>query len=386
MNPSSSFLEVNQQTLDRQAHLLDGIKHFTDNSRLNSHEINRTAVLLDNAEADFCSRKQITRTQLEAMKTEANVNVSGDAAAFIKIQLPLIRKIYPALISREFVSVQPMSQPTMKIFYHDIQRMDTNASMSGDPHARRAFADHGEHNEAAPVAVKRIGMKITSDSVSATEKKLMYENTVEAQQDFMSQHGISLDSELTDALSMEIVREWDRMIIEAMLTDATGGTSSFSAVTPAGISYTDRKVWMESLMESFIDVDTQIYGKSYRQTNFIIIPHTVAGFMSKAAGFVVNPVSPEQQIIQTGGRYFMGTLNNRWRVYVDPFITKCLIGFNDPNNWMYTSFVWSPYILSYFSDPFTDPETFVTKKAIMSRAAMKTVRPDLLGTVDITWV
>jgi hypothetical protein len=382
----TSFVKVRPEILDRHAHMLEGIKHYTDNAKSNELEMNRTAVLMDNAVNDFCKRKGISYQQLQTMTNEANINVSADAAAFVKIQLPLIRKVYPNMITRELVSVQPMSQPTMKIFYHDLIRKPADTSLSAAIHTNRTYADNVEYNEASPTAIAKIGAKITTADVSAVEKKLMYENTVEAEQDFMAYHGMSLDGELSAELGVEVTREWDRMILQDMLDQATGGTATFSTAEPANLTYSDRKYWMETFVEKIIDIDTLIYGKTYRQTNFIVVPHTIAGFMSKAHGFIVNPTGPDQQVIQTGGRYFMGTLNSRWRVYVDPFFpsTQCLVGYNNPGSWLETAYVWSPYILSYFSDPFTDPETMVTKRAIMSRAAMKCVRPDYLGVLTIS--
>ena len=42
----ASFIERNQQLLDKYGHLLDGAKHFTNNPRLNELEENKLAVLL----------------------------------------------------------------------------------------------------------------------------------------------------------------------------------------------------------------------------------------------------------------------------------------------------------------------------------------------------
>jgi hypothetical protein len=93
-----------------------------------------------------------------------------------------------------------------------------------------------------------------------------------------------------------------------------------------------------------------------------------------------------QQAIQTGGRYFMGTLDTRFRVYVDPFLPagKALLGFNNPGNWMETSYVFSPYVMSYFTDTWTDPNTQQRCRSILSRAAKKAVVPNLLGVLTVS--
>lgn len=382
----ASFTEVSQEVLDRHGHMLDKVKHFTNDPKLNQLEANRVAVLMESAVQAFCSKKNCTYAQLQQVATEANINVSGDAVAFVKIQLPLIAKVYPNMISREFVSVQPISQPTAQIFYKDIVRATTDASLSTAIRANKDYANNVEYNEASPTVIAKIKAKITADSITATQKKLMREITVEAEQDFYAYHGMSLGSELDAELPVEITREWDSTILQAIEDGATAGNVNFSMATPAGLTYTERKHWIETFVEALIDADTLVYTKTYRRTNVVIVNATIAGFMSKAQGFVMTQDGTDNMEIATGGRYFMGTLNGRWRVYVDPIRTsnKCLVFWNNPGNWMDTCFVWAPYILAFFSDIFTDPETFVQKRAMLSRSAMKCVRGDMIATVTVS--
>jgi len=377
-----TFTERNEQIFKTFGHLMEGVTHYTKNEDLAKVQQNKMAVLIDNAIKDFGLKTGLP--SYEAIKEAMTTNAS--AATFVKTQLPLIRKVFPSMISQELVSVQPMSQPTTKIFYYDIQRDDAT-SVSADIHNRRTYADNEEYNPNSPKAIKEIVLKITDSSLTAVEKKLKASNTIESYQDIMAYHGINVASDLNFALGAEIVREWDRMVLQYMLDGATGGAATFDQSVPAGITYTDRKVWMETFYEKLIDIDTQIFKKTYRKTNWIVVPAEVAGFMEKMAGFRADDAATvEQKIISTGGRYFMGTLNSRWRIYVDPFFpaNKVLMGYNNASNWMDTCYVWAPYILSYFSDPFTNPDTFVTTRAILSRAGMKCVRGDLLGVLTIT--
>lgn len=382
MRIDASFLKRNEQYQKTYGHITEGVKHFSNDPRLNELEENKMAVMIANATENFCMEKGLS--DYKALKEATTL--STDASTFVRIQMPLIRKVYPSMISREFVSVQPMSQPTTMLFYYDIVRGADGSSLSQEIHDQRTYADNEEYNPSDPMAIKDISLKITSSSVSATTKKLKERHTVESEQDIMAYHGISVEADLVNALSAEIAREWDRVIIQAMLDGATGGASTFDMSVPAGITYGDRKYWMETLYEKMIDIDTQIYKKRYRKTNFCIASADIASFIEKMAGFRADDTSVDQKVISTGGRYFMGTLNSRWRIYVDPFMasTKMLMGYNNPGNWLETSVVWAPYILSYFSDSFLNPDTFVKTRAILSRSCVKVCVPDLLGVLTTT--
>lgn len=376
-----SFLQRNEAQFKEFGHLVEGIQHFTNDPELNKLEENRMLVMLDNAAQGFACEKKFR--DFEHVK-EA-MTLSTDAATFVKIQMPLIRKVYPQMITREFTSVQPMAQPTTKLFYYDLVRED-GTSLSTNIDANKNYSDNEEYDPNDPQAIKEISLKITDSTVSAVIKKLKARHTVESEQDIMAYHGISVENDLTNALSSQIAREWDRVILADMYTNATGGAATFDQTIPAGISYTDKKVWMEGIYDAMIDVDNQIFKKRFVRTNFAICSPDIAAFISKMSGWRADDTGSQSKVIATGGRYFMGTLDSKWRIYVDPMQTsmRMLMGYNNPGDWLQTSFVFAPYILSYFSDTFLNPDTFVKTRAILSRAAYKTVVGDLLGIVTVS--
>lgn len=381
----ASFIERNQQLLDKYGHLLDGAKHFTNNPRLNELEENKLAVLFDNAVRATCVENGVDYNTLDITKLEETNQTSTTSIAYmIKTKLAMIGNVYPNMMSRELVSLQPIPQPTYKIFYNDFKR-DDGSSLSSDIHSQRNYANNVEYDPADPTAIKTISFEITSEDVSATTKKLKGNVTIEVEQDLMAYHGLAAMGLITGSMGAELTREWDRTIIADLFAGATGGIAYFNQTPPAGITYGDRKVWMETLFEKFVDVDTQIFKKRFRKTNYIVVPAEQAGFLEKMEGFVPDSVSVERKTIKTGGRYFSGTLKNRWRVYVDPFIEgEILLGYNNSADWTETSYVFSPYEMAYLSPEITNPNTFVKTRAVMSRAARKLVIGDLLGKVVIT--
>ena len=229
-------------------------------------------------------------------------------------------------------------------------------------------------------------MEITSEDVSATTKKLKGSVTIEVEQDLMAYHGMAAMSLITGNMGAELTREWDRTIIADLFAGATGGIAYFNKTQPSGLTYEDRRYWMETLHERFVDVDTQIFKKRFRKTNYIVIPADEAGMLEKMVGFVPDDtMTVDRKVLKTGGRYFAGVLKNRWRIYVDPFIEgEILLGYNNPGDWTETSYVFSPYEMAYLSPEVTNPHTFVKTRAVMSRAARKLVIGDLLGKVILT--
>jgi hypothetical protein len=190
---------------------------------------------------------------------------------------------------------------------------------------------------------------------------------------------------ITGNMGAELTREWDRTIIYDLFRGATGGIAYFNKTEPANLTYQDRRFWMETLFEKFIDVDTQIFKKRFRKTNYIVVPADEAGMIEKMEGFVPDSIAVDLKVLKTGGRYYSGNLKNRWRVYVDPFISgEILMGYNNPGDWTETSYVFSPYEMAYLSPEVTNPATFVKTRAVMSRAARKLVIGDLLGKVILT--
>jgi hypothetical protein len=381
----ASFIERNQQLIDKYGHLLDEAKHYSNTPKLNELEENKMALLIDNAVKATCTEMGVDYNSFDLKQIEETAQTATSNIAYmIKTKMAMIGQVYPNMMSREIVSLQPIPQPTYKIFYNDFKR-DDDSSLAADIHTNRAYANNVEYDPDSPTAVKTITMEITSEDVSATTKKLKGNVTIEVEQDLMAYHGLAAMSLITGNMGAELTREWDRTIIADLFAGATGGVAYFNKTQPAGITYSDRKFWMETLMERFIDVDTAIFKKRYRKTNYIIVPADEAGFIEKMDGFTSDAVAIDQKVLKTGGRYFSGTLKNRWRVYVDPFITgEILLGYNNPGDWTETSYVFSPYEMAYLSPEVTNPNTFVKTRAVMSRAARKLVIGDLLGKVILT--
>ena len=379
-----SFLERNERLHSRYGHLTEGVKSAITGKPLSEQDQNKMQILMDNLMKDQCMQERVDYDNVN-ITALSEQTATGNIAFVVRNDLAMINKVFPNMIAKEICSVQPIPQPNAKIFYTDLVKSSDGTSLSAGINANRNFSNNVEYDPDSPTAIAEIEFKITSDDVVAVEKKLKAHATVEVSQDLMAYHGKDVESILNNGMSAQIAREWDRTIIQNMIDSATGGAATFSKAEPSGLSYQDRKYWMETLYEKMIDVDNAIFKKRYRRTNFAVVGADEAAFIEKMAGFRADATDIAMQQVSTGGRYFMGTLNARWKIYVDPFLTgKILMGYNNPTQWEETAFVFAPYILSYFSPMFIDPNTMGKTRAILSRAAYKAVITDMLGVVTIT--
>lgn len=384
MNKKISFLERNENYHKRYGHLTEGVKSQVTGRVVDHVNQNKMEMLMQNLMEMRCAEYGVDVDSINIAELHEQTSNSG-IAYVVKTELAMIDKIFPNLLMNEIASIQPLDEPVGNIFYTDVQR-DDGTSVSSAIHANRTYGDNVEYNPSSPQAIKELNFVITSDTITTTEKKLKASITIEVQQDLIRRHGKNAESIMTANLASETVREWDRMGIQAMYDGATGGAATFSKTEPAGLGYEDRKYWMETIYEKMIDVDNAIFKKRFRRTNFIVCGADEAAFIEKMQGFKPVDGDVSIQMIATGGRYFMGTLKNRWRVFVDPLESagKILMGYNNPSRWEETSFVFAPYILAYLSPWFVNPDTLRQTRAILSRAGMKVVVGDLLGVVTVT--
>ena len=80
----------------------------------------------------------------------------------------------------------------------------------------------------------------------------------------------------------------------------------------------------------------------------------------------------------------VGSLQNRWTVYKNPYITEnqVLVGFRG-SNFLETGAVYAPYVPLIMTPLVYDPDNFTPRKGVMTRYAKKMVRPEFYGTIQV---
>lgn len=348
-----------------------------------------TEVLLDNENTMLTQRAQ-RGSLFEDVVTTANY------PAFTTFAFPLIRRVFPRLIANELVSVQPMSQPTGKVFYFDIEYSATGSPPTND---RVDLLDtfNGDYTAGVDEAevVPELDLRISSADVSAESRKLKAKWSMESEQDLFAYFGLNAENELMSAVSDEIAREIDREIITDLYNFAGAGNTNWSKSGGSNAPYTnlDPKVWQKTLYDAIVDSNSIIYKKRYRNANWIVVSADVATRLEKLDEFRLFPsADPVGTIVQ--GPNLFGTLAGRFTVYKDPWSAgtldsghlmndTILLGFKGTTA-LDTGYIWAPYIPLLTTPPFTDPNVMTTVRGMMTRFAKKGVIPECYATVTLT--
>ena len=244
--------------------------------------------------------------------------------------------------------------------------------------------------------IPELDFTIASVAVTANGRKLRAKWTPELAQDLAAYQNMDAEVELTQILSEAIALEIDREILGDLLANATGASFYWSRQpgkfldkttgNTAGGSFTGTvREWYETLIETIIDVANNIHRKTLRgAANFLVTSPDVATILE--ASVLYKPVlsmDPKETMF-TVGTEKVGSLNNRFTVYKDPYFprNKILVGFKG-GSFLETGYVYAPYVPLIVTPTIYAPEDFTPRKGVMTRYAKKLVRSDFYGTVTV---
>ena len=320
-----------------------------------------TAVLLENTE------KAINETtNAVGGGMSPTVGTEGNIQGFDPILISLVRRAMPNMIAYDVAGVQPMTGPTGLIFamrskygnqgdeafYNEPETFSgatagaitggaiNSAGYSADPLNEVAALDYkagfGFNTGGAEVSSPaEMSFSIERVAVEAKTRMLQAKYTVELAQDLKAVHGLDAESELSNILSTEILAEINREVIRnlnitaklgAAQTDlANSGTVDGAAAT-AGIydlvADSDGRWSAERFRGLMFQIEREcnVIAKQTRRGkgNFIICSSDVASALSMSGVLDHAPAFANLEVDDTGNT-FVGTLNGRLKVFVDPY-------------------------------------------------------------------
>jgi len=261
-------------------------------------------------------------------------------------------------------------------------------------------------NPPTPI-IPEIDIKIESISVTATTRKLRARWSPELAQDLNAYHSLDAEVELTQILSEQVALEIDREILSDMLRQANGANMYWSRAPGKFVNkLTGREItltsslapgpsfqgtvreWYETLIETVIDVANTIHRKTLRgAANFIVTSPDVCTILEASVAWrPLISIDAQGQVSNpfTLGAEPVGTLNNRFTVYKDPYFpqNKVLVGYKG-KNYLETGYVYAPYVPLIVTPTIFAPEDFTPRKGVMTRYGKKMVRSDFYGTVTV---
>lgn len=227
-----------------------------------------------------------------------------------------------------------------------------------------------EYNMECNQDLPEINLVIESEEIVAKTRKLKAVWSYEAQQDLRSQHNLDAEAELTAVLAQEINLEIDREVLTDLRNNA-GTVSSWDFNTALGDTIKEK---YESLYVKVVEVSNVVHRKTLRGgANWIVTSPEVASiFETATAGFA--PANSETFTSSLGIQY-VGTVNNRWRMYKDPLFPtgQILMGYKG-DSYMDSGYFYCPYVPLTQTPVVLDPESFCPRKGILTRYGKKLLR------------
>jgi hypothetical protein len=199
---------------------------------------------------------------------------------------------------------------------------------------------------------------------------------------------------MSEYISMEI----DLEILDMLIEDAAAATEYWSAAnnnvynaatglfsTAGSAFYNTQGQWFQTLGTKIQKVSNKIHQLTLRGgANFLVTSPTVATILESIPGFASTSNGEADQMEYAFGVQKIGTVNGRYKVYKNPYLTENLIlmGYRG-SQFLETGAVFAPYIPLIMTPLVYDPDTFTPRKGLLTRYAKKMLRPEFYGKIYI---
>lgn len=299
-----------------------------------------TTVVLENQEKALREERQAVFEATHENKTGTSID------NYDPVLISLVRRALPNLMAYDVCGVQPMTGPTGLIFAmksHYASQTGTEALFN---EADTDFAGGGTHAGSNPVdgtyttgagvatatgegfgdgtTLNEMAFSIEKTTVTAKTRALKAEYTIELAQDLKAVHGLDAESELSNILSQEILAEINREVIRTIYKVAKTGSASTATAGTFDLDVDSNGRWSVERFKGLlfnIERDANVIAQDTRRGkgNFIICSSDVASALAMAGVLDYAPALDTNLNVDDTGNTFAGTLNGRYKVYVDPY-------------------------------------------------------------------
>lgn len=365
-------------------------------------------------------------TEDELSKSGGSINLFNESAPtmstgtgianFDPIIISLVRRAMPNLIAYDICGVQPMTGPTGLIFAMRSRYTSKTGAEALFNEADTAFSGNQNtgftaHAGTDPVSTgfpatatgmttgramttaqaealgdgvgpdfQQMAFSIEKLSIEAKTRALKAEYSVEVAQDLKAIHGLDAETELANILTAEILTEMNREIIRTLYYIAVPGAQTTAVPGVFDLDVDSNGRWSVEKFKGMlfqVDRDANAIAKATRRGrgNIIICSSDVASALVMAGKLDYTPALSTDLTVDDTGNTFAGVLNNRYRVYIDPYFSNggvneefLMVGYKGTNPYD-AGFFYCPYVpLQLFRAQ--DPKTFQPKIAFKTRYAI----------------
>jgi len=282
-------------------------------------------------------------------------NITGDSAVanWDPILISLVRRAMPNLIAYDICGVQPMTGPTGLIFAMKSRFTSNSGTEALFNEADSDFSGTGTHSASlnpglmndtttsvtagtgiatataeASSSFAEMAFSIEKSTVTAKTRQLKAEYTMELAQDLKAIHGLDAETELANILSAEILAEINREVVRTIYEKAKKGAGVNT--TTAGTFDLDTDSNGRWSVEKFkglmfqVERDANVIAQETRRGkgNIIICSSDVASALQMAGVLDYTPALNNSLNVDDTGNTFAGTLNGRYKVYIDPYASN----------------------------------------------------------------
>jgi len=250
----------------------------------------------------------------------------------------------------DVAGVQPMTGPTGLIFAMKSRYSTQDGTEALFNEADTDFSGTGTHAGSNPVdgtyttglgmstaAAEALGtsgggsfgemaFSIEKTTVTAKSRALKAEYTVELAQDLKAIHGLDAEAELSNILSQEILAEMNREVIRTIYKVAKQGAASTATPGTFDLDVDSNGRWSVERFKGLmfqIERDANVIAQETRRGrgNFIVCSSDVAAALAMTGKLDYTPALSGNDGISSDdtGNTFAGTLNGRYKVFIDPY-------------------------------------------------------------------
>ena len=357
-----------------------------------------TAVVLENQE-------KALREEKAALFEATHANQTGSAIdTYDPILISLVRRSLPNLMAYDVAGVQPMTGPTGLIFAMKSHYSTQSGTEALFNEADTDFAGTGTHAGSNPVSgsyttgtgvststaegfgdsttLQQMAFSIEKTTVTAKSRALKAEYTVELAQDLKAIHGLDAEAELANILSQEILAEINREVIRTIYKVAKPGAASTATAGTFDLDVDSNGRWSVERFKGLmfqIERDANVIAQETRRGrgNFIVCSSDVAAALAMAGKLDYTPALSGNDGISSDdtGNTFAGTLNGRYKVFIDPYSANTnaasqfvMVGYKGSNAYDAGLF-YCPYVPLQMVRAI-DPSTFQPKIGFKTRYGM----------------
>ena len=362
-----------------------------------------TAVLLENQKKALSEERAhssfLTEGNAIGGSTPGGTQTGGTGIqTWDPVLISLVRRAMPNIVAYDIAGVQPMTMPTGLIFAMRSQYQDAagansaealfnkpDTAFSGKVTTAQGEALSGNSADTVGTAAGsgartvagggfgQMGFTVDKTTVTAKTRALKAEYTMELAQDLKAVHGLDAEAELANILSVEILAEINREVIETVNLKAIAGGYNNSGNYDIDQDSDGR--WAVEKFKTLgfqLDVEANSVAKATRRGkgNFIICSSNVASALAASGVLNYAPALSTNLNVDDTGNVFAGVLNGRLKVFIDPFSTEdyITVGYKGANAYDAGMF-YCPYV------PLTmvravDPDTFQPKIGFKTRYGM----------------